>query len=84
MIKQTLKTSKKKIMKKGTYIDYNIILACLSKAPAKSNEQPAEVVAPDSSLLLPALREKLGLHGRFVSLASRYGNLQQQAHPEAA
>ncbi len=71
-------------MKKGTYIDYNIILACLSKAPAKTMGHPAEVVAPDSSLLLPALREKLGLHGRFVSLASRVANPQQVAHPEAA
>lgn len=71
-------------MKKGTYIDYNIILACLSKAPAKPNDQEVQFQVADSSLLLPTLQEKLGLHGRFISLASRVANPEQVAHPEAA
>jgi hypothetical protein len=72
-------------MKKGKYIDYNIIMACLGKAPAKTSQAvETNYEAESANQLLPALRERLGLHGRFLTMATRYAHLPSIVHPQAA
>ena len=72
-------------MKKGKYIDYNIIMACLGKAPAKtSQEVTTNYEVKTNNQLLPALRERLGLHGRFLTMATRYAHLPSMVQPQAA
>ena len=72
-------------MKKGKYIDYNIMLACLAKAPGKTvHQKTSEHAVADSSLLLPALQQKLGLHRHFVTLAQRFASVPGATHTEAA
>jgi hypothetical protein len=41
-------------MKKGKYIDYNILLACLSKKPKANPEMQPEAAARQNVVLLAA------------------------------
>ncbi len=60
-------------MKKGKYIDYNIMLACMAKPSTKNVHETSEYQLADSSLLLQSMQQSLGLHVRFISLAQRFG-----------